>query len=137
MQAPIEISFHGLDHSAVVEGKIRERLAKLDQRYGRITGGRVVVEAQHQSRSHLNATSNRPFHVSIHLIVPGGELNANREGKKAEAHANIDSAISDSFKTVERQLKDYRERRKEHYAERRADRSIGDDVAGDASGDQP
>ena len=106
MQTPIEISFHGLDHSAAVESKIRARLEKLHRMYGRITGGRVVVESQHQSHSHLNATK-RPFHVAVHLSLPGRELTANRDGKNAKTHVNIDTAINDSFRAVERQLKSY------------------------------
>jgi ribosome-associated translation inhibitor RaiA len=110
MDSPIRISFHGLDHSDAVEAQVRERLAKLDKMCERITGGRVVVEAEHEGKSNLNAV-HRPFRVAIHLNVPGDVLTVSHGEKDPKRHENIDSAIRDSFRAVERLLKTYVERK--------------------------
>ncbi|MBM3513432.1 MAG: ribosome-associated translation inhibitor RaiA [Alphaproteobacteria bacterium] len=109
MQSPAHVSFHGLDHSDAVEAQIRELIARLEKMFERITTARVVVEAKHQSHAHANA-SHRPFRVTVHLPVPGDELMANH-GKDATSHADIDAAIRDAFRVIERQLRSYVERK--------------------------
>ena len=106
MQTDAKISFHGLDHSEAVENNIRERVAKLDDLFDRITSCRVVVETHHNSHSNMNA-NDRPFHVAIHLGVPGDELAVTHDKKNPKRHENIEAAIRDSFAVMERQLKEY------------------------------
>lgn len=110
MASPVQISFHGLDHSDAVETAVRERLDRLGNRSISITGGRVVIEAHHHSHTHLNVT-HRPFRVAIHLDVPGARLTANHDDKDPKSHADIDAAIRDAFKVIERKLKQHAERR--------------------------
>ncbi len=110
MPSPIRISFHGLDHSDAAEVSIRERIERLEQRCDRITGGRVVVEARNNSHSHLNA-ANRPFHVTIHLTVPGDALTANHDVKRPKSYNDIESAIADAFRAIDRKLTQYVERK--------------------------
>ena len=85
MQVPLQIAFHGVDTSAAVETRIREKVAVKDQ----------------------------PFHVSVVVEVPGAELVAGRDPKDAKGHKDINAALADSFSAVERQLKTYAERRKD------------------------
>jgi|DEB0MinimDraft_6_1074348.scaffolds.fasta_scaffold91544_2 putative sigma-54 modulation protein len=111
MQVPVQIAFHGLDKSDAIEVKIRERVAKLEHFFDRITGCRVVVEAHHRSHSNLN-TNDQPFHISIHLSVPGEDLVVRRDPKDTKANEDINVAIRDSFDTMERRLRDYTTRLK-------------------------
>lgn len=106
MQIPIQIAFHGVDKSDAVEDKIRERVDKLEGYSDRITGCRVVVESHHKSHSNLN-TNAAPFHVTVHLSVPGEDLVVRRDPKETRAHEDIQIALRDSFDTMERRLKDY------------------------------
>jgi len=106
MEHPIQISFHGLDKSDAVEAKIRERANKLEHYFDRIIGCRVVVETHHNSHSNLN-TNAQPFHVSVHLSVPGDELVVRRDPKETREHEDIQIAIRDSFDIMERRLRDY------------------------------
>ena len=47
MQAPLQISFHGLDRSEALEAKIRAQAEKFEQFCDRITGCHVVLEKPH------------------------------------------------------------------------------------------
>ncbi len=109
MQNQVQISFHGLDHSDAVENNVRERVAKLDRLFDRITACRVVIESEHQAHSQLNPT-HKPFHVSVKLSVPGDQLFVKND-KKVEDHDDVNIAVRDVFTTMERRLKDYVRRR--------------------------
>lgn len=121
MQIPIQIAFHGVDKSDAVEDKIRERVDKLESYSDRITGCRVVVESHHKSHSNLN-TNAAPFHVTVHLSVPGEDLVVRRDPKETRAHEDIQIALRDSFDTMERRLKDYTQKIKR--IDRRQDQEI-------------
>lgn len=125
MQIPVQISFHGLDTSEAVETRIREKVAKLEQYFDRITGCRVVVERHHRN-THASA-NGQPYHVSIVLEVPGDELVVKRDPKRAERlkdHEDIQVALRDAFAAAERQLKDYVARRRDGRAARPDDRAV-------------
>ena len=114
MQIPAQITFHGLDKSDAVETRVREKIAKLEQFFDRITTCRVVIERHHSSSSHL-VTKDQPFHVSIIVEVPGEELVVRRDPKSPDAlkdHKDINIAVRDAFDVMQRQLKDYVERRR-------------------------
>ena len=121
MQTPVQISFHGLDSSEAVESRIREKVAKLEHFFDRITSARVVVEKHHSS----TAVKDQPFHVSIFLEVPGEELVVTQDPKSDAAlkdHQDIGIALRDAFATMQRQLRDYvsRMRQARHVAARTA-----------------
>lgn len=111
MQIPTQIAFHGIDKSDAVEEKIRERVDKLENYSDRITSCRVVVESHYKSHSNLN-TNAAPFHVTIHLAMPGEDLVVRRDPKETKAHEDILIALRDSFDTMERRLKDYNQKNK-------------------------
>lgn len=127
MQVPVQISFHGLDTSEAVETRIREKVAKLETYFDRITGCRVVVERHHRTK-HAN-TNGQPYHVSIILEVPGDELVVKRDPKSEgglKDHEDIQIALRDAFAAMERQLKDYVRRRREKRGTRPEDVIIPD-----------
>ncbi len=109
MQAPVQISFHGIDKSDTIESHIRTKVNKLERYFDRITACRVVVERHHRSRSNL-ATKDQPFHVSVVVEVPGEELVVKRDPKDPvalKAHRDLKIAVRDAFETMQRQLKEY------------------------------
>lgn len=106
MQNPLQITFHGIDHSDAVEQRIREKVAKLEQLYDRLTSCRVVVEKHHKNTSNLHA-KGEPFHIRIDLTLPGGELVVKRDPKESHVNEDIFVALRDAFQSMERQLKDF------------------------------
>ncbi|MBN2331810.1 MAG: HPF/RaiA family ribosome-associated protein [Deltaproteobacteria bacterium] len=107
MQVPLQISYRNLDPSPSVEDDIREKAAKLDQRYSDIMSCRVVVEMPHQHHQ-----KGKLYHVRINLTLPGAELVVNREPDLHQAYQDIYVVVRDAFAAMERQLAAYVERRK-------------------------
>ena len=100
MTAPLEIHFHGLDKSDAIETRVREKFAKLQRHFDRMSGCRVVLEAPHR-----NPAKAKVFQVRIEISVPGGKpiiVNHEREG----AHANEDLALTirDAFDAALRRV---------------------------------
>ena len=106
MQLPVQISFHGLDHSDAVEQRVREKVEKLEQFCKDIVSCRVVVEQHHKNTSNQHH-KGEPFHITIKLSVPGDELVVGRDPKEVHAHEDIGVAIRDAFDSMERQLKSW------------------------------
>lgn len=107
MQIPLQITFRDMDPSDAVEARIREKTAKLEQYYDKITSCRVMVEAPHAHHH-----QGRLFQVRIELGVPDGELVVNREHHKDHAHEDVYVAIRDAFEAMKRQLQNYVSKRR-------------------------
>jgi cold shock CspA family protein/ribosome-associated translation inhibitor RaiA len=108
MERPLEIAFHNMDSSETLEAEIRERVAKLESRYGRLTGCRVSVEALHQQHRTGNV-----YDVHVILSVPGRDLAVSREPHRAKqkyANPNARTALRDAFEAAEKQLLAYKGR---------------------------
>lgn len=100
MTVPLEIHFHGLDKSEAMETRVREKFAKLERHFHRMSSCRVVLEAPHR-----NPAKAKVFQVKIEINVKGGKpiiINHEREG----AHANEDLALTirDAFDAALRQV---------------------------------
>lgn len=113
MERPLEIAFHNLSRSESLEELIRQKFAKLEKRYPRLTGARVSVEALH--RQHR---SGNVYDCHIVLSVPGrGDLAVSREPHRAKeeyAHAfDIRVSVREAFEAAERMLQDYKEQLRE------------------------
>lgn len=106
MQIPLQITFHGIDHSDAVEERVREKVAKLEQFCDRITSCRVVIEAHHRNTSNLHH-KGEPFHVRLDVTVPGTELVVKRDPKDSHEHEDVYVALRDAFQAMERQVKDW------------------------------
>lgn len=118
MQIPLQISFHGIDHSDAVERKIGDKVSKLETLFDRITSCKVVIEAHHRNTSSAHR-KGEPFHIRIDVKVPGDELVVKRAPKDVHVNEDIFHALRDAFGTMERQLQEYvlRHRRSETRAE--------------------
>lgn len=124
MQVPVQISFHGVDHSDAVEERIREKVAKLEQFFEHMTSCRVVVETHHKNTANTHKRGE-PYHIRIDVTVPGSEIVIKREPKDPHAHEDIYVAIRDAFQTAERRVRDYASRMKEHQAPSGTEQPIG------------
>jgi cold shock CspA family protein/ribosome-associated translation inhibitor RaiA len=102
MQLPLQVSFRGMPRSAAIETDIREKAAKLEEFYDRITSVRVVVETPH--RQHRQG---KLFHVRIDVRVPGREIVVSREPAQHHAYEDVYVAIRDAFDAARRQIEDY------------------------------
>lgn len=100
MQVPVQISFHGCDHSDAVETEIQGRINKIEEFYGRITSCRVVVELPHKSHA-----QGKLFHFNIDMTVPGGHHIVHNDRGQNPAHDDVHVALRDAFNAVEKQLK--------------------------------
>ncbi len=107
MQIPVQITFRDMEPSPAIEERVRERAAKLERFYDRITSCRVLVE-----EPHLHQHKGKLFHVRIDVTVPGGELVANRSHDDNHAHEDVYVAIRDAFRAIERQLEEHAQKKK-------------------------
>lgn len=109
MQIPVQITFRGIDHSDAVEERVREKVAKLEHYFDRITSCRVVIEQHHKNTSNAHH-KGEPFHIRIDITVPGEELVVKRTPKDSHEHEDIYVALRDAFQTAERQVKEFAQR---------------------------
>ena len=97
METPLQISFHGIEHSDALYNAIRGKAEKLSRYYDRIMSCRVALELagrhQHQGRQ---------FTVRIDLRVPGGEIVVTHQHDE-----DLQIALRDAFDAVRRRLEDY------------------------------
>ena len=102
MQTPVEIDFQGLDASPQVRAAIDKHLAQLEERFGRITAGRVVLKAP--SGHHRTGGL---YEIAVRLSLPDGrEVNIGRVRQDDERLADLNYALNDTFKRARRQLQD-------------------------------
>ncbi|MCP8940117.1 cold shock domain-containing protein [Alsobacter sp. SYSU M60028] len=102
MQTPIQIDFQGVDTSESVRESLLNHVAELEDKFGRITAGRVVLKgpgARHRQGG--------LYEVNIWLTLPGGrEVAVVRTPRLDERHADLAFAINDAFHRARRQLQD-------------------------------
>lgn len=97
MQIPLHVVAKNISLSEAAEATIREKAAKLEEFYNRITSCCVTVEAPHKHH-HKGIIYN----VRIDITVPGEEILINRQGNE-----DLYVAIRDSFDAARRRLEDY------------------------------
>jgi ribosome-associated translation inhibitor RaiA len=102
MEAPLSISFDGIEHSDAIVARIREEAEKLQQFHDHIVSARVVV-TRPQRRHHKGDV----YQVRIHLVVPdAADIVVTREPGVDGAHEDMYICIRDAFKVARRQLQD-------------------------------
>lgn len=100
MLTPLEISFHGLERSEAVEARVREKFARIQKHFDRITHARVAIEAP-KRRTPLP----KVFHVKIEIGIPAhNPIVVNYEPEGAEAQTDLMIALRDAFAAAERQV---------------------------------
>lgn len=102
MQTPAQIEFEGVQASTELQASINQRVAELEERFGRVTAGRIVVRGpgdHHQTGAQ--------YQVSIRLALPDGrEVHVGRTPKEDERYADLTFAVDNAFKRARRQLQD-------------------------------
>ncbi|HTN93850.1 MAG TPA: ribosome-associated translation inhibitor RaiA [Gallionella sp.] len=97
MQTPLQITIRDIEHSDALETHIRDKAAKLEEFFERITSCRVMVEMPHRHQH-----QGKQFKVRIDIGVPGSEIVVNRD------HAeDVYVALRDGFDSAKRQLEEY------------------------------
>lgn len=102
MDTPLQITFHGLDHSDAIEGRIRAKAQELERFASHIVSCHVTVELE-SGRHH----QGKIYAVHVRLCVPDGELVASRETGRNHAHEDVYVSLRDAFNAATRQLEDY------------------------------
>jgi ribosome-associated translation inhibitor RaiA len=98
MQRPLKITSRDFALTPAIENQIRERVAALEQYWDRMTGCEVTLEAPavHHHRK------GGPFEVRIRILVPGGELEVNRQ-----AGSDFSLALREAFAAARRRIEDH------------------------------
>jgi cold shock CspA family protein len=103
MQTPAEIDFQGMTARPDIQAAIDTQLARLEERFGRVTACRVVLRAPsgHHQTGGL-------YEVNIRLALPDGrEVNVARTPNADERYADLAFALNDAFKRARRRLQDH------------------------------
>lgn len=102
MQSPVQIEFDGVPSSDTLTEKIWSHMDHLEKLFPRITDARVAIgyAYHHHQKGNL-------FSVRIELNVPGKRLCVAREPGLDKSHKDVNVALRDAFKAMERQLRDY------------------------------
>ena len=101
MQTPVEIDFQDLTATPSVRNSIEQHVAKLEERFGRITACRLVVKGP--GGHHRTGL----YDVNIRLALPDGrEVNVGRTPQEDERYSDLTFAVNDAFKRARRQLQD-------------------------------
>ncbi len=101
MQVEPRIVFQGFDPRPEIEQLVRDKIAKLEKFYDRITSCSVNVEKETRKghQGHL-------YKVTIHVDTPIGEVAVSGKPGDLNAHEDPRVAIRDSFDAARRQLED-------------------------------
>ena len=104
METGLEIAFHNMEPSPAIEARVRQRVAKLEQYFGRITSCRVIIDAPH--RRHRKG---KHYAVRLEANVPNAVFTIDREPGDVNAHEDVYVAIRDAFDAIENKLKRWKE----------------------------
>lgn len=105
METPLQLSFRNMDRSDFVAGLVQEKVDKLERLYDGVTSCHVYVEAPHKQHRKGNH-----YDIRIEVRVPGTELTVNSKPGDINAHEDINVAIRDAFRAMERQLKKWKQK---------------------------
>jgi ribosomal subunit interface protein len=130
MQVPLEIAFHHVARSESIEDEIRDRVAKLERLYRRMTSCRVHVDQRAR-----NKNDTVPPVVRIEIGIPGRkDLVVSHEPDRLQRRfqtPDLRNAINDAFAIAERRLVELKNRRQRRTKQARhdiANQSLGEVV---------
>ena len=107
MNTPLQIAFHNLPHSKVIESAIQDAAARLEANHDRITSCRVVIDQPHRHHKEGNL-----FQVRIDLKMPGSELVVKRELSGSLARGDLFTVIQEAFDEMQQRIEDFVNRRR-------------------------
>jgi hypothetical protein len=97
MTVPITLTFRHLPRSGALESSARNLGNRLQQLHHRITACHIVLEGNAAA-----PTVNGPYHVKIHVSLPGAEIHA--ESVPGDSRAEGRNALHSAYENAMRQL---------------------------------
>lgn len=98
---PIQVTFHGVRHSAPLEQAARDHIAHLSRFHQRIHGCSVVIR-----QAEGGARTGR-YEVQVRVAIPGNDVLAGGHHTPPQpGHEDPFLALADAFRAAERQLED-------------------------------
>src|SRR4051812_32675709 len=116
MQIPVQIVMRNLHRSEALEGKVQEKIAKLEKFCSSVVSCRVTVEQMHRHQSH-----GRHYGVRVDLRIPGKIIEINREHDQ-----DVFVALRDAFLAAARQLEAENGKRSDFVVPKGAAEEIGE-----------
>lgn len=102
MNVSPEIVFDNMEASEAVTARVREKFAKLEKLFGRMTHARCVIEAPHRHHHKGNI-----YGVKVVIGMPGmDDLVINQSGERDHSHEDIYVAVRDAFDAARRRLQE-------------------------------
>lgn len=100
MNAPVEVHFHGIQKSEAIEQRVRDKVAKLEKHFGRMTSCRVVLEATQR-----NALKPKVYNIKIEIGVPRRRpIVVSHERIGSHASEELSMALREAFEVVLRKM---------------------------------
>jgi putative sigma-54 modulation protein len=102
MTIPVEVHFHGIEKSDAIEQRIREKVAKLEKHFQRMTSCRVGIEAPQR-------TPQKPkvFQIKIEIGMPRRKpIVISHERVGSHAGEELCLAIREAFEVAMRKVDD-------------------------------
>jgi putative sigma-54 modulation protein len=101
MQTELRITLQGLPHSDALDEKIREKVAKLEGAFPRLTSCHVVL-----SKSHHHRQSSLSYAIRMSIAFPGGDVVVSLEDR-----GNVYELLRNVCAAMERELERKRAKR--------------------------
>jgi cold shock CspA family protein len=103
MQIPLDIVIQDVERfKEYVEPLVIDLAGKLERRFPRVVGARVVVKQPHPRHE-----TGSLYRTSVIVTVPGRQIVVNQEHPISETHENLLLAIRHAFDDAARQLEQY------------------------------
>jgi hypothetical protein len=102
MNAPVTtLTFRHLSRSGALESSARDIGNRLQQRYRRMTACHIVLEGDAAAPG-----ADGPYHVKIHVSVPGAQIHAESASGYPQAEAR--NALQSAYENAKQQLEKLR-----------------------------
>jgi ribosome-associated translation inhibitor RaiA len=100
MSTPVEVHFHGIEKSEAIEQRVREKVARLEKYFGRMTSCRVGIEVPQRT-----AQKPKVYQIKIEIGVPRrAPIVISHERKGSHAGEELQLAIRDAFEAAQRKV---------------------------------
>jgi len=100
MKAPVEVHFHGIQRSEAIDQRVRDKVAKLEKHFERMTSCRVVLEATQRT-----ALKPKVYCIKIEIGVPRQRpIVVCHERVGSHASEELTMALRDAFEAALRKV---------------------------------
>ena len=100
MSTPVEVHFHEIEKSEAVEQRVRDKVAKLEKHFGRMTSCRIAIEVPQRT-----AQKPKVYQIKIEIGVPRrAPVVISHMRKGSHANEELSLAIRDAFEAALRKV---------------------------------